>query len=60
MTALGPLELFLIIAIAAVLFGAPVLTFLLGYGLGQRKAAAEKKVSSAGENESTGEDAAND
>jgi len=38
MSALGPLELFLIIAIAAVLFGAPVLTFLLGYGLGQRKA----------------------
>ena len=42
MTSFGPLELLIIIAIAALLFGAPIVTFLLGYGLGQRRAAAEK------------------
>ena len=42
MTSFGPLELLIVIAIAALLFGAPVVTFILGYGLGQKKATAKK------------------
>lgn len=39
MLGIGATELVIIIAIALVLFGAPVLTFLMGYSLG-RKASA--------------------
>jgi len=35
---IGGLELLVLIAIAVVLFGAPVLTFLMGYALGKKKA----------------------
>ncbi len=49
MTGFGPLELFIVIAVAALLFGAPVITFLLGYGLGQKKAATEDPKTPNGE-----------
>jgi len=45
MSGVGPLEVLIVVAIAALLFGAPVVTFLVGYGLGRRKAAAEKELS---------------
>jgi len=40
MSGVGPLEILIVVAIAALIFGAPVVTFLLGYGLGRRKADA--------------------
>ena len=49
MTGFGPLEILIVVAIAALLFGAPVVTFLLGYGLGRRKAASQVPESTADE-----------
>jgi hypothetical protein len=37
---IGGLELLVLIAIALVLFGAPVLTFLMGYALGKKQTGA--------------------
>jgi len=37
MFGIGGVELLLLIAIAVVLFGAPVLTFLAGYALGRKR-----------------------
>ena len=54
MTGFGPIELIIVVAIAALLFGAPVITFLLGYGLGRKKAAAENP--STREDETPNED----
>jgi len=38
MFGIGGVELLVLIAIAVVLFGAPVLTFLAGYALGRKRA----------------------
>ncbi len=35
---MGVAELLILIAIALILFGAPVLTFLVGYALGKKRA----------------------
>jgi len=47
MLGLGASELLVIIVIALVLFGAPVLTFLAGYALGRKKAQASSDVHDA-------------
>jgi len=43
----GAAELLILIAIAVILFGAPVLTFLIGYTLGKKKAGSEPADHSA-------------
>lgn len=45
MFGIGPTELVLIAAIALLLFGAPVLTFIFGYALGKKKAAGDAGAS---------------
>lgn len=41
MFGVGAVELLILIAIAVILFGAPILTFLVGYALGKKQAGSE-------------------
>jgi Sec-independent protein translocase protein TatA len=41
MLGVGAAEILILIAIAVLLFGAPVLTFIVGYSLGKKKAGSE-------------------
>jgi Sec-independent protein translocase protein TatA len=47
MFGMGIIELLIIIAILVVLFGAPVLTFLLGYSVGRRSSRSEAEIAPA-------------
>ncbi len=46
---IGSVELVIIVIIALVLFGAPVLTFILGYSLGKKKLTDVTEARQAGE-----------